>query len=638
MISFFRSNRRGIVGIFLIGMCVMLMLPFGVDYFGNGPVNKGHVAKINGTEISLREYDMQLYGVRARLRQQFGENFQQIETMLNLKQKVLDDMIDEKVLTEFFSESKFEIGVGHIEAYIKTLPMFKEGVTREKLLSLLKAQGMSENKFEKDVKNSLLREQLNDVFLLASTVSQEELKKRYAESHKKITVAYGKVSASQSKIEVSDDEISKYYSANEKNFMTERLFEVISLKFPYAYYTSKVSVHEEDLQDAYKNNKLAYEVPAKVMLEQLVFTKKAPDFLGENVVKEEQKNLDILANATREEVVANPVDFKKIGESKGATYLLDNNLKEASLLPKEVQAVLNDLKEADISEVIESGSSFYIIKVKKIEPSFVKPLEEVKVELEKSVRQSLAPEMALFAAQEFKEKLNGIDLTKAKEDIKNRAEQDKFEVKNSKGNKISLPSEVASAIENQNANESGLVESQDGVIVYYVSSVVEKTLKPLLDVKNDISQLLKKEKQIEADKVLAKELIVLARNAGENVTFNGFSEIIKKKNITFTDVSGSLNEISLPFLMDPELKRKVITQVVSSGLNYEPIVGTDSAVYLLVKKTVEDIKLDLSSEDWKKFISEEQEIVSRRVEKNFLNELKKKSKIEVNDEAFNEIP
>ena len=582
MISFFRKNRRGVVGTFIVGMCALLMLPFGLDYFGRGSSSDTSVATVGGQEISARDYDRALYGVRARMKQQFGENYPQIAAMLNLKQKVLDDMINDVILDKFYSKSGFAIGLGHIESYIRSLPIFKDGVSREKFSGLLKAQGISEREFERDVSKTLMHDQLEDIFLLGGTLSAEELRERYKRIKQELVVSYGKVVATSKAPEVTDEEIKKYFAEHEKSFMTAKEFQVQFLKFPAEAFSSKVSVQEEDLQDAYRKYENEFLVKGRVILEQLTFNRKAPDFLSEG--GKEQENLGILVKATRDEIFSKPDSFKQFGSSKGGIYSLDSKEKSLDELPKDIQKALKNLKEGEVSEVIETEGAYYIVRPKLLVQSSVKPFAEVKVELEKLVRRDLAPDIAMSFAQEAKDKLIGKDKELVVEDMKKRAVGSGLEFSELKGPASSFPKNRFEAFSSKMQGDMGVVEEGGASILFHISEVTQPRAKLIDEVKVEIKQYLVKEKEAENSKQAARELLVAARHAGDKVTYAGFMELAKKKNISLTEAKGSLSKIQLPFLVDEEMKSKVLSQVVSVGIAREPLEGADGSVYVMVLK------------------------------------------------------
>lgn len=635
MIAFFRKNRKGVVGTFIIGMCAILMLPFGVDYFGKNSAAKSYVAKVGKKEISLLEYDRALYQYRGLLKRQFGDSYEKIATMLNTKQKVLDQLIDDAVLEDVFSQAKFEVGISHIEAFIRNLPIFAGQVSREQLTSFLRAQGMTERQFQSEIKKAILRTQVEDLFSLASSYSPKELDERYRRSHQEVTLEYAKVEAPAQSVSVTEEEVKKYYEENKQKFLTEKEFSLKLIKFPLAKYASKVVVHEEDIEDLYRKYEKEFTVPAKAELEQFTLQKKGPDFLSD-----EQKvplNLDIVAKAAYDEILAEPTKFKEITSKKGASYNADQTLKEVSTLPKEVQQIIKNLNEGELSNVINLKDSFVIIRLKKYQPELLKPISEVRSILEERVKNELAPDMARVAVEEFKSRLYGLDKTALNNEVTEFSKKENLEVSSSSGVLSKLPVNLANLVGSKAEGDLVVADEANSLTLAWIESVVVPQVKTFDVMKSEVKSLLTVNAIREKSKKLGLEIIASARNAGDMVTYNGFSEISKKYGLKFSESKGALSSLTLPFLPNPDEVKKVTSEVLLRGLVGSPLVGMDGGVYLVVLKESKDASSEVSNKDRKSFLDQEMKEASRRVEDIFLEVLKRHEAVEVNDQLLDSI-
>jgi parvulin-like peptidyl-prolyl isomerase len=62
-------------------------------------------------------------------------------------------------------------------------------------------------------------------------------------------------------------------------------------------------------------------------------------------------------------------------------------------MPKQVEAVVFNMQAGRVSDVIDTGDSFCIVRVNGIEPSHIVPFDEIKAELKKDLEQQKADEL-----------------------------------------------------------------------------------------------------------------------------------------------------------------------------------------------------------------------------------------------------
>ncbi len=629
MIGFFRKNRRGVVGTFIIGMCSLLMLPFGMDYFGNQGGGQTAVASVGDEEITAIQYDQALYQYRTVLKRQFKENYEKIAAMINVKQKVLDDLIDERLLNSVIADAGLEVGRTYVKSFIQKLPVFADGFSVDKFRSFIKSQGLTERELEGRVKDAVVREQFENILGIAATVSPKELERRYRLSNQEVVLAYTKVESIGKNPVVSDAEIKEFYDKNKDTFLTEREYSLAIARVPVANFRESVRIHDEDIQDAYKKNRHQFRVPAKVKFEQISFQKEAPDFLSAEI--KAPVNLDILAKATREELVKAPETFKEVSSAKGGIYKMTPEFVEVSSLPREVQLAVADLPIGEVSEVLSASDRFYIVKNLDYTPETQKPIEEVRAELEDLVRSELAPDLAAYNAEEIKDKVSLVDNENVVSELKKIATEKKLEFLEASGTVLKLPTYVSGKLAAKTSGEVFTVNEDETINVVYILGIKQPEIKSLEQTKEEIVAHLKEEKRNEGNKELAKNIIISARNAGRHVTYNGFLQIAGKYSLDFTDVSGDIQNVNMPFLLQGDGRaQEIISEVITEGLVKKPVEGMDGSVYLVLLKSIKEKETDNLKKEIAKFESEERELVIRRVEDLLLDSLKKEKNIEVN--------
>lgn len=633
MITFFRKNKRGIVGTLMVGMCVVLMLPFGVEYFGNdATLSQATVAEVGGSEISALSYDRSLYQFQSMLKKQFGENYDKIAGMINVKQKILDDLINKKVIQDVLQKSEFVAGVSHVEAYIRNLPIFSGAVSRETFSSFLKAQGLTEQQFKKEIEEAIIFDQFENIFRLAASYSPSELEKRYTKSQQKVILSYARVRSTKAQPEVKEEEITSYYESNKQRFTTDKTFKLRVLSIPYSLFESKVVIHEDDYNDAYQRHKREFIVPQRAKLEILSFQKKAPDFLEDTGAP--KIDFEKLAQATYQEVIKNPASFSEIAKSKGASYRKDEELKETSVLAKEIRNKLQSLSANSVSEVIETAGDYTIVKVIEIQQEAVKPLSEVKSEVEKHIKKDLAPEFALVRADQIKAEVLSLDASKVIEFLENLKTKESFSLEVLQANETQLPEHMYEAISASTEGSSVVISREDAIELVYVEQVKAPQQKDLALVSDEIKRTLVSTKQKEQSLALAKEILVSAKNVGTFVTYQGFKELIKKYNLEMSDVEGSIGQLKVPFLSPDATTSMLISEIVMHGTHRNPVEGMDGEVYIFVLKEIPENATQMTAQSKKEFAEALEKKTAQSLEKIYTDYLKSKTTIKINNDVL----
>lgn len=652
MISFFRKHRKGVVGAFIVSVCAVLMLPFGADYFG-APKMVRYVAKVGEVEIPTNVFFRETQRVESMFRQQFGEQYETFASMINIKQRVLDDLVDREVLAQSFDKMGLRVGLNQIEQYASTLPMFADGVDRSSFEMFLKAQGLSEKEFESKVREQIIEDQLTSILELSGVLTDQELEKRYQASQVKLGVSYVEVVSPESSIsKPTEEEMRAYYDSNSSLFFSSREVMPLLLRFPVSSYESQVVVHKEDLEDAYKNRLSEFKIPASARLQILSFPKSNKGVEGlfgeveaDDLDKKEEESeeaLKVLAQSVREEVVTNTESFKDIGRSKGALYQEDDKLRSLDGLDAVVRSKVNILKEGQVSEVIDSSDSYQIIKILELIPSRVRPIKEVSQDLEREVRQAIAPEFAMIAAEELMSKVLQKTGDERESEIRRLIADtgiEKIEPEasfSSSSSSAYLPEKEISEVISSGKNVVKLFQDKATPVLVFIKDVKEPALKSFDDVKEGISQVLIEKAKSEGSTRLANDLIDKIKSKSQSERFNELKNLAEINDLKLVNLEPSTAElVKLPFVFNPQEKSDIFAQLSAEKLIGEPYSGGDGKIYLIGMSGMESSSIVPDSTEWLAFSKKERESAKERTRSILLTRLKMSTSVEVRPEVLN---
>jgi len=402
------------------------MVSFGLDTYHHGSRQKP-VATVNGTEITHREYSNQYERIASRFREQLGENFGLLQAQLNLKQQTLDFLINNQVINDFTKAAGLSAGVRQVEDKIKSYPYFSGGVTKSAYDNFLRATGLTGVQLEKVTKEEIVRDQIDKVFGDLATPTPDEIKAIFVADNTKIKLNYLTVKSSDFVSKVASDDADKlktYFENNADRYRVAKQVNFNFLELPAASFKEMVSVTEEDLKLHYEQHQPEFTEPKRVQPKQIFFKVEAQDeknpalpFLDQKEKKnaaQSELGSKEAQRARAEEVVKKLADGAKF-EDLVRVYSEDSTTKEKggdmgvlpyeSLFP-ELRAEAVKLLEGEHSGVIESKLGLHVIFIEKIIDSKLRPFDEVKTQIEESIRMSEAPLYAGVEAESLASELS----------------------------------------------------------------------------------------------------------------------------------------------------------------------------------------------------------------------------------------
>ena len=394
--------KKIVLGGLLLIVCVMMIItlvPGGMfgDYFGRDISTAGVVAKVGADEITVQEVAQ-----RARMigRQQFRGNVPP-SILPFLMQRAADSMITQGAISYeaermglgvsdselvdflhqgqfgqvFFPDGKF-IGQQQYELFVQN--QFNLGVAQ----------------FEKELKDQLAQQKLLTAISAAATVSNREIEEQVKKDATKVKFDYAILTLDDVKkqVKVTDIELKAFYEQNKQQYVNsipeKRKARYIIIDD--AKVAASVPVSQADLQAYYNQHQDDYRIPETVTVRHILIKTPTPDANG----KVDQKVVDA-AKAKAEDVqkqLKSGADFgdlaKKYSDDPGSAQEggLLPPITRGRTVPEFEQAAFNTPK-GQTTDIIRTSYGFHIIRVEDKQTARMKPLDEVKVQIEPAVKQ-----------------------------------------------------------------------------------------------------------------------------------------------------------------------------------------------------------------------------------------------------------
>lgn len=512
MMDNLRTAANSVVIKVIFGLIIVSFILTGVSGYLIGG-NNNFAAKVNGQEIGRGQFENAVASERNRMQQQLGDQFSELAANENyiktMRQQVLNRLIDEALLDQYAKDLGLGISDEQVRKAIFATPAFQnEGqFDNARYTSLVNQMGMTPDQYAQALRNQLTTQQLinavagTDFMLpgetdqLAALVSQQRL----------VREATIDVNALAAKQQVSDEEISSYYEQNKGQFVAPEQFRVSYIKLDAAAMSQNVS--DDDIQSYYDQH-------------QDQFTQPQRDRYSVIQTKTEAEAKAVLDELNK------GADFAELAKTKSADIISARNggdmgWLEASTTPDELKNA--GLKEkGQLSGVIKSSVGFLVARLDDVQPAVVKPLADVRNDIANKVKQ----EKALDAFYALQQKVS--DAASNDNDSLAGAEQAAGvkAVETGWFDRNNLPAElnfkpVSDAIFNDGlVGENGMPGSNSDIItvdgdrafVLRVSEHKAEAVKPLADVKAQVTDIVKHNKAEQQAKLDAEKLLVALKD------------------------------------------------------------------------------------------------------------------------------
>ena len=508
MMDNLRTAANSVVLKIIFGIIIVSFILTGVSGYLIGGGNN-YAAKVNDQEISRGQFENAFNSERNRMQQQLGDQYSELAAnegyMKTLPQQVLNRLIDEALLDQYARELKLGISDEQVKQAIFATPAFQvDGkFDNSRYNGILNQMGMTADQYAQALRNQLTTQQLinaiagTDFMLpgesdqLAALVSQQRV----------VREATINVNALAAKQTASDEEINAFWQQNQARFMAPEQFRVSYIKMDAA--SMQESASDDEIQSWYDQHKDQFTQPQRNRYS-VIQTKTEAD--AKAVLAELQKG----------------ADFATLAKEKSTDIISARNggdmgwMEDASTVPELKDAGLKE--KGQLSGVIKSSVGFLVARLDDVQPAQVKPLADVRNDIAAKVKQ----EKALDAYYALQQKVSDA-ASNDNESLASAAQVAGLKVVETGWfGRDNLPEElnfkpVADAIFNGGlVGENGAPGSNSDIItvdgdrafVLRISEHKAEAVKPLAEVKAQVSDIVKHNKaeqqaKLEADKLLA---------------------------------------------------------------------------------------------------------------------------------------
>lgn len=394
MLEFIREKAQGWVAWTIVGMLIIPFALWGINsYFQEG--GDAVVANVNGTDISLREYQDLLQQQRDRVRSMLGAqaNADLIETLVKPRD-VLEGSIDRELLMQYANKAGYRVSDTLLAEQIRNIEGFQRDgqFSKQQYETYLRSQGMTAAGFESRFARSALLDQVNSGVMDTALITNKDVEAHIRLRDEKREFGYLVIPLStfEATVDATPEKISEYYERQRDKFVQPEEVSVEYVELRASDMLSKVTATEAEIKQYYDDQKEQFGIGEERRARHiLIASDKTKDPSGEKAQTRANELHERIKKGESFEELA-----KKNSEDPGSAKSGgDLGYFGRGQMDKEFEAAAYALKKGEFSAPVKSSFGYHIIKVEDIRAPTQKPYSEVRAEIENLVKQKKAETM-----------------------------------------------------------------------------------------------------------------------------------------------------------------------------------------------------------------------------------------------------
>lgn len=388
--------KKYILGGILLIICGAMVASFtpglmSGSFTGGSP---GVLAKVNGEEITLQEAQKT---AQQMAKQQFPRGVPSFAMAFFTRQAV-DRLVMQKAALAEAERMGLKVTDDDLREYLKKSPVFfpnGQFIGEDAYSRLLQQYELTVAQFEADTKRQILLGMLQNVVQGSATVSDQELQQEFLRQNTKVKFDYAVLTYDDvlKQIKPTEAELRAFFDRNKQSYKNaipeKRKLQYVVIdaaKMP-------VQVSQQDLQSYYSQHQDEFRVPEEVTLRQILI--KTPAGADQKMIDAARAKAQDVVNKIR--AGGNFADLaKKVSEDEATAKnggLMENPVRRGQTMP-EIDKAAFSMNKGQTSDVIQTALGFFIIQVQEKQSAHLKPLDEVKPQIEPIIGRDKARTMA----------------------------------------------------------------------------------------------------------------------------------------------------------------------------------------------------------------------------------------------------
>ena len=398
MLETIREKFTGWIAALIIGaISVALVISFG--NMNQTPLEQDVVITVNDREITLVDYREEYTNQLLQFQEVFGDEIPE-SLEFTIQESATENLIMKTLLNDYVDAQGYRVSPEYVAELITTNPNFQlgEGFNRENYQAILSSQGVSQSKYENDLRIELQINQLRRGLIESSFITPSEFRRFVELQMEERDGQYLLIPSSKFTDQVSLDKevVSTFYTENITSFMTEEEIDVEFLSIDTEEIAQSIEFSTLDVEQYYKENIERFRSNEERKSSHILIS--FDDEVIEDAAQEQSKDIlvRIKGGESFEELAQEFSD-----DSGSATNGGDLGWAEPGLFVPEFDQVLYALEIGEISDPVKTQFGYHIIRLDDVKEGRKKEFAEIEEELTDEYSQLLAEDRLYDLAEQL---------------------------------------------------------------------------------------------------------------------------------------------------------------------------------------------------------------------------------------------
>lgn len=399
----FVHRKKTIVQIILL-LAVLPFMFWGVQSYRTES-QAGYVAVVDGEEIQRREFEQALRNQFENMRNMLGDNFD--TTLLDnpeMRLAVLESLIQRKLLTHEAVNVGLTVLDSQLAREIQSISAFQDDqkFSYQRYEELLRRQEMTPAMFETRVAVEIMQQQVLEAIAKSAIIPETVSRKVAHLSEVKREINQIQIEPEQflSEIVPDEEEIQSYYDNHQTDFLLPERVRVEYLVLSLEELAEQEEVTEKEIINYFDTHQSEFGLEEERQASHILIS--APETASDEEKDAARKKVEDLLSVLKEE----PAKFAELasehsedpGSAKSGG---DLGFLGRGILVKEFEEELFQMQTDEIRGPVQTDFGFHIIKLTAIKPAEVKSLDEVRDEIEQTLKRQKAASSFGEIAEDF---------------------------------------------------------------------------------------------------------------------------------------------------------------------------------------------------------------------------------------------
>lgn len=399
----------------LFAVIIVFILGF-VFWSGGSPggqtEDRSVVARIGGQPISSAEFDRQYRSEMDKYRQMYQQSLSpEMLRALNLPRRVLDAMIDQRLLLEAAEKLRLSVSDDELARTITAFPAFQENgkfIGHDKYVQVVRRAGYTTDRFERDIRESLLRGKLLTYVKASVLVPDADIRREWSNRNERAKIEYVLIPSTRfdARVEPTEPDLKAWLEKRR-----DRYKKPIQRRFKYllvdqAKVRARTVVGEDEVRAEYQRKISSYAVAEQIRASHILI----------RIDPEKGNSGEAEARARAEKLAAQAragADFGKLakentedpsGKANGGQLL---PFSRGQMVPEFEEAAFS-MQPGEVRGPIKTQFGFHVIKLEGKNPARTRTLDEVKATITADLADRRAAAEAERIGRELAARVRGL--------------------------------------------------------------------------------------------------------------------------------------------------------------------------------------------------------------------------------------